>query len=189
MRCRYFRRARGCGTEGSIRISEADAARFRGRRKELGLGPLVVHSNYLINLASPNPRAANPVGTGISSRNCEGHGAWRGLPGAASGELHGRDCGERDFGDCVGPRQAARGAGPAICKFFLKTPRDTEVRSARNCGIENDSSTLAGIKSGSLRRHGSPFRDGLGYSDLRRAEAALSEIDRRSGCIACWWCM
>ncbi len=37
------------------RIPEADAARFRDRRKELQLGPLVIHANYLINLASPNP--------------------------------------------------------------------------------------------------------------------------------------
>jgi deoxyribonuclease-4 len=42
-------------TQGPLRISEADAIRFRARRKELGLGPLVVHDNYLINLASPNP--------------------------------------------------------------------------------------------------------------------------------------
>ncbi|HWW51572.1 MAG TPA: deoxyribonuclease IV [Verrucomicrobiae bacterium] len=42
-------------TRGAARIAEADASRFRGRRKELGLGPLVVHDNYLINLASANP--------------------------------------------------------------------------------------------------------------------------------------
>lgn len=40
---------------GTSRVSEADAKRFRDRRKELGLGPLVIHDNYLINLASPNP--------------------------------------------------------------------------------------------------------------------------------------
>jgi len=40
---------------GISRIAEADAKRFRDRRKELGLGPLVIHCNYLINLASPNP--------------------------------------------------------------------------------------------------------------------------------------
>lgn len=40
---------------GTSRVTEADAKRFRERRKELGLGPLVVHDNYLINLASPNP--------------------------------------------------------------------------------------------------------------------------------------
>ena len=42
-------------SRGSSRIAEADAARFRARRKKLGLGPLVIHDNYLINLASPNP--------------------------------------------------------------------------------------------------------------------------------------
>jgi len=36
------------------RIAEADAARFRARRAELGLGPLVIHDNYLINLACPD---------------------------------------------------------------------------------------------------------------------------------------
>ncbi|HKV03529.1 MAG TPA: deoxyribonuclease IV [Candidatus Acidoferrales bacterium] len=40
---------------GSSRISETEAARFRARRAELRLGPLVIHGNYLINLASPNP--------------------------------------------------------------------------------------------------------------------------------------
>lgn len=40
---------------GNSRISDVDAKRFRERRRELGLGPLVVHDSYLINLASPNP--------------------------------------------------------------------------------------------------------------------------------------
>lgn len=39
---------------GSSRIADADAARFRARRAELGLGPLVIHDNYLINLACPD---------------------------------------------------------------------------------------------------------------------------------------
>jgi deoxyribonuclease IV len=42
-------------SRGPARIAEADAQRFRARRRELGLGPLVIHDNYLINLASPNP--------------------------------------------------------------------------------------------------------------------------------------
>src|SRR3984957_334495 len=37
----------------SSRTAAADSARFRSRRLELGLGPLVIHDNYLINLASP----------------------------------------------------------------------------------------------------------------------------------------
>jgi deoxyribonuclease-4 len=40
---------------GTSRIAEGEATRFRARRKELGLGPLVIHDNYLINLASPDP--------------------------------------------------------------------------------------------------------------------------------------
>jgi deoxyribonuclease-4 len=37
---------------GVTRIADVDAAAFRAKRAELGLGPLVIHANYLINLAS-----------------------------------------------------------------------------------------------------------------------------------------
>jgi len=40
---------------GPARIPELDAAAFRARRGELGLGPLVIHANYLINLAAAQP--------------------------------------------------------------------------------------------------------------------------------------
>ena len=40
---------------GSARIPEMDAAAFRARREELRLGPLVIHANYLINLAAAQP--------------------------------------------------------------------------------------------------------------------------------------
>jgi deoxyribonuclease-4 len=40
---------------GPARIPEADAASFRARRDELALGPLVIHANYLINLAGIQP--------------------------------------------------------------------------------------------------------------------------------------
>jgi deoxyribonuclease-4 len=36
-------------------IPEADAARFRSKRSELGLGPVAIHANYLINLAASDP--------------------------------------------------------------------------------------------------------------------------------------
>ncbi len=48
--------AGGSGSgSGSGRIAGVDAAAFRERREELGLGPLVIHANYLINLAAPQP--------------------------------------------------------------------------------------------------------------------------------------
>lgn len=40
---------------GPSRIPDSDAAAFRARRSELGFGPLVVHANYLINLAAQQP--------------------------------------------------------------------------------------------------------------------------------------
>lgn len=42
------------GTLGS-KAMDASSARFRARREELKLGPLVIHTNYLINLASHQP--------------------------------------------------------------------------------------------------------------------------------------
>jgi deoxyribonuclease-4 len=40
---------------GPARIRDLDAAAFRARREELRLGPLVIHANYLINLAAAQP--------------------------------------------------------------------------------------------------------------------------------------
>lgn len=40
---------------GPARIAEVDAAAFRARREQLALGPLVIHANYLINLAAQQP--------------------------------------------------------------------------------------------------------------------------------------
>ena len=37
---------------GTARIPDVDAQAFRARQEELRLGPLVIHANYLINLAS-----------------------------------------------------------------------------------------------------------------------------------------
>jgi deoxyribonuclease-4 len=42
---------------GRSLIPEADAARFRAHRAELGLGPVAIHANYLINLAATDPVA------------------------------------------------------------------------------------------------------------------------------------
>lgn len=40
---------------GTVRIAESDAKAFRARREELGLGPLVIHASYLVNLAATQP--------------------------------------------------------------------------------------------------------------------------------------
>src|SRR2546422_2167294 len=45
---------------GSARIPDVDAQAFRARREELRLGPLVIHPNYLINLASEQRMLQKP---------------------------------------------------------------------------------------------------------------------------------
>src|SRR5437762_14331736 len=39
----------------SARIPDVDAQAFRARQDELRLGPLVIHANYVINLAAAQP--------------------------------------------------------------------------------------------------------------------------------------
>jgi deoxyribonuclease IV len=39
----------------TVRIPASDAKAFRARRDALGLGPLVIHANYLVNLAATQP--------------------------------------------------------------------------------------------------------------------------------------
>jgi deoxyribonuclease IV len=43
------------GGPGVARITDVEGGAFRERREGLGLGPLVIHANYLINLATPEP--------------------------------------------------------------------------------------------------------------------------------------
>src|SRR3981189_3811191 len=45
---------------GPARITEVDGAAFRARREALGLGPLAIHANYLINLAAQHPMLRTP---------------------------------------------------------------------------------------------------------------------------------
>jgi deoxyribonuclease-4 len=39
----------------TVKIADKDAREFRARREALGLGPLVIHANYLVNLAATQP--------------------------------------------------------------------------------------------------------------------------------------
>ncbi len=43
------------GSGATTRIAEVNSNRFRALRLELGLGPVVIHDNYLINLAASHP--------------------------------------------------------------------------------------------------------------------------------------
>ena len=97
------------GDNDSSRIATADAARFRERRRELGLGPLVIHDNYLINLASPErvlrARSVQAFHGEIGSRARIGSG----FSGGASGRLLRTHPSDAIAAIADGLRQAARG--------------------------------------------------------------------------------
>ena len=65
-RCRFFPPARGCGRAPARAFAEATRRDFARERAELGLGPLVIHANYLINLASLRSGDADAVDSGVS---------------------------------------------------------------------------------------------------------------------------
>ena len=91
---------------GAVRaFAEADAARFRARRAELGLGPLVIHANYLINLASSDPVMRVRSIQAFHDEMVRAAGPGRGFSG---GCIRGRRVAAR-------PAEAMRGRGAGDC--------------------------------------------------------------------------
>jgi deoxyribonuclease IV len=103
---------------GGTRILPADATRFRERRNRLRLGPVVIHDNYLINLASQErvlrARSVQAFHDEIVRAMALGADFLVAHPGC------GRDCDRRTAIAAIadGLRQAARGlkleGGPRI---------------------------------------------------------------------------
>jgi deoxyribonuclease-4 len=102
---------------GPARIADSDAKAFRARREVLGLGPLVIHANYLINLASAQPMLRT---RSIQAFHDE---LVRGLAlGADFVVVHPGACGEASANDSIGNviasiKQAAKrlpAGGPRI---------------------------------------------------------------------------
>jgi deoxyribonuclease-4 len=104
------------------RIAEIDAAEFRAKRAELGLGPLVIHANYLINLASSDPvmrvRSIQAYHDEIVRGLALGADYLVVHPGSCCGKTSGRDKTRaeaiRDVAQAL--RQAARGV--RLCQKF-----------------------------------------------------------------------
>lgn len=128
------------------RIPEIDASEFRKKRTELGLGPVVIHANYLINLATSDP--VMRVRSIQSFRDEMVRGIALGAdylvvhPGSCSGGIAGRaktvEQGIRDVALAI--RQAARGV--RLCAAF-DDMRDCRPRLL----LENTSGMGAAIGS------------------------------------------
>jgi deoxyribonuclease-4 len=104
------------------RIAEIGTAEFRAKRAALGLGPLVIHANYLINLASSDPvlrvRSIQAFHDEIVRASALGADYLVVHPGSCCGETPERgktiEQGIRDVAQAL--RQAARGV--RLCAAF-----------------------------------------------------------------------
>lgn len=128
------------------RIAEIDAAEFRAKRSELGLGPLVIHANYLINLATSDPvmrvRSIQAFHDEMVRGMALGADYLVVHPGSCCGKTPGRgksiEQGIRDVAQAI--RQAARGV--RLCQKFDDF-RDCRLRLL----LENTSGMGAAIGS------------------------------------------
>lgn len=106
------------------RIVDIDAAEFRTRRAELGLGPVVIHANYLINLASSDPVLR------VRSIQAFHDEMVRGLAlGADYLVVHPGSCCGRAPGSAKSPEQGIRDVAQAIRQA---------ARGVRLCGAFDD---------------------------------------------------
>lgn len=105
---------------GPSRIPEVAAEAFRARRQELGLGPLVIHANYLINLAAAQPMLRT---RSIQAFHDE---LVRGIDlGADFVVVHPGSCGESNRDDSVriaveSIKQASKNLPPANLRILLE---------------------------------------------------------------------
>src|SRR5207245_10710786 len=128
------------------RIAEIDATEFRAKRAALGLGPVVIHANYLINLATSDPvmrvRSMQAYHDEIVRGMALGADYLVVHPGSCCGKTpgHGKSVeqGIRDVAQAI--RQAVRGV--RLCQKFDDF-RDCRLRLL----LENTSGMGAAIGS------------------------------------------
>ena len=163
---------------GGTRIADADAARFRARRAELGLGPLVIHDNYLINLASPDrvmrTRSIQAFHDELVRAVSLGADFLVAHPGSGLGSEKSQAIAEI----AQGMRQAARG----MKLGGLADPGREYVGDGigGGCairGAESHPGSDRRFADGSLPRYGAHVRSGLRHYDRGRTCAH----DRRGG--------
>ncbi len=167
---------------GKIRISEADAARFRGRRRELGLGPLVVHSNYLINLASPNPvlrtRSVQAFHQEIVRATALGADYLVLHPGSCMGGT----VESAISAIALGLRQAARGAGSGDLQILLEnTAGHGSSIGSKFEELKTIIDACPELNLGVCVDTAHLFATGWDIRTSKGLEAALSEIDKTVG--------
>ena len=160
---------------GSSRITDADAARFRARRAELALGPLVVHANYLINLASPNPvlrvRSIQGFYQEIVRAVALGANYLVIHPGSAPrNEAPGADpCAAGVAALAASLKQSVRGVKLGELRILLEnTAGQGSCVGARLEELRAVLDACPDLPLGRVHRYGASFCGGMGHSHCRR---------------------
>src|SRR5208282_4735801 len=141
----------------SVRIPEQDAKAFRARRESLGLGPLVIHANYLVNLAATQPMLRTRSIQAFHEELVRG-GARGGVHGAGDCD----DCGERETGGAAG----AAAAFAYIDREHGGNGHGGGVAAGRS-GADCARAARTGCRG--VPGYGAPVRGGVRHSERRRA--------------------
>ena len=167
---------------GGAKMADEEARRFRARREELKLGPLVIHDNYLINLASPERvlrvrsiqafhdeivRAAALGADFLVAHPGSGRGAERSAAIAAIAD---------------GLKQAARGVNFGELRILLEnTAGQGSSVGSRFAELQEIISQCAELPLGVCVDTAHLFAAGHDLRSAEGLEAALNEIDRTVG--------
>src|SRR5689334_12305713 len=167
---------------GPARIPELEATAFRARREALGFGPLVVHANYLINLAAQQ--------TMLRTRSIQAfHDELvRSIAlGADFLVIHPGACGECKRDQAVrlaveSVRQAAKNLPPTSLRILLENTAG--MGTALGARLEELAELLNGLKSlnvGACLDTAHLFAAGYDIKSESGLSATLEHIDRTIG--------
>ena len=77
------------------KVDPKQAERMRELRAKLDVGPLVIHTSYLVNVCSQTAGVSREERGRVSRRDGAGASVWGGVPGAASRLVEGADARRR----------------------------------------------------------------------------------------------
>ena len=167
---------------GGTRIADADAARFRARRAELGLGPLVIHDNYLINLASPDRVMRTRSIQAFHDELVRGVSLGADFLVAHPGSGVGGDRAQAISDIAQGMRQAARGIPLGGLRILIENT--SGMGSAVGARFEEIRAILDQTKDlpmGVCLDTAHTFEAGYDITTEEGLEAMLAEVDRLVG--------
>ena len=203
----FFGQSAHVAAASGARIAEMRRrASFAPGARNWGSGPLVIHANYLINLASSDPVMRVRSIQAFHDEMLRGAGAGRGFSGGSSGLAAGKGRGLgrarqqaiRDVAQAL--RQAARGM--RLCGAFddraqtgglrLLLENTSGMGMAVGCalrGIASDYRRRAGSAAGHLPGHGARLRGRLRNSHRSGTRARRLRRSTHRGARARWpWC-